>query len=259
MRCVSGSMTLPRMSAAARAPASRGRRKWWLALCVLLAVVCAPLHHAASDDRPRLIVYLHTSIRARALESALEAEMPGIDVVVVGRYRDFERELADAPDAAMAVQPVLEARQLTRALLGLRAGEDTEPYVLMSSGAAVDLASLSGLTIGAVDLLSRQRTAEFVARLLNLQQSPQLAYVIKTDDLLSLLQFESAKAVLLSEAEATRLRGMSKLDLRVTPLPTRVGLVAVTFLSERGRNVVRPSILALSLETRRKLGVDAWR
>ncbi|MGC4087878.1 MAG: hypothetical protein QM756_08275 [Polyangiaceae bacterium] len=55
------------------------------------------------------------------------------------------------------------------------------------------------------------------------------------------------------------MKGLSKLDLRLLQLPTRVGLPAISLRSDVGRRVVRASIEALDLDTKRKLGVDSWR
>jgi hypothetical protein len=212
-----------------------------------------------AQDRPRLVVYLHMNIRARALEGALQHELPGVDVMVVSRHRDFTRELAQHPDAALAVQSVLRDQGWTSELTGLRAGQDTEPYVLLSIGAGVDVAHPAALVIGAVDLLGRERTGAFVSGLLGSSAPVSVKYVVKTEDLLALLQFQSVGAVMLSELEATRMKRISKLDLRTTPLGPRVGLPAVVFTTDRGRSVIKPGVRALTAETLAKLGVDGWR
>jgi hypothetical protein len=136
---------------------------------------------------------------------------------------------------------------------------DTEAYVLLSIGATLEKERFQSLVVGAVDLLGRERTAKLVANLLGVGSPPEIKYVIKSEDLLPLLQFGSAGAVLLSEQEAAHIKSLSKLDLRVTPLSGRLGLPAVSFRSDAGRRLVRPSIEALDMEMRRKLGVDAWR
>jgi hypothetical protein len=225
-----------------------------LALFALL-LVAVP---ASSQLRPKLVAYLQVSVKSRALESALAKQMPSVDVVVCSRYRDFEREIAQAPDAVLTLQPVLQAHGLAVDLRGTRAGSDSEPYVLLSIGGTHDKSRFAKLSIGAVDLLGRERTAEFVASLLGLKTAPPIKYVIKSEDLLPLLQFNSAEAVLLSEPEAMRIKSLSKLDLRITPLPTRVGLAAVSFRTDVGRRLIRRSVETLDLETRRRLGVEAW-
>lgn len=238
---------------------TRRRRAWalaWALLVLSLLVVAAPL---AADDPPRLVVYLHTPIRARALESALQHELPGVDVLVVSRHRDFARELTQSPDAALALEPVLREQGWRCELSGTRGGDDTEPYVLLSIGSGVDAARSSELVLGAVDLMGRERTAAFVAGLLEASVVPSIKYVIKTEDLLPLLQFRSVEAVVLSDYEANRIKRISKLDLRVTPLAKRVGLAGVVFTTPRGRSLIKPGIQALTPETLSKLGVEAWR
>jgi hypothetical protein len=235
-------------------------RSWflvWAGLGVLIALFSA--RELPAEDRPRLVVYLHTTIRARALESALQHELPAVDVLVVSRHRDFARELAQRPDAALALQPVLRDQGWNSELAGTRGGEETEPYVLLSIGAGVDAARSAELVLGAVDLMGRERTGAFVAGLLDSAVVPSIKYVIKTEDLLPLLQFRSVDAVVLSDHEANRIKRISKLDLRITPLSKRVGLAAVVFTTPRGRTVIKPAIQALAPDTLFKLGVEAWR
>lgn len=205
------------------------------------------------------MVYLQTSIRSRALESALEIQMPTVDVIVVGRYRDFARGLAERPDAAIALEPVLKAQGVNYQLRGTRGGQDTEAYVLLSTGAPIAGEQRASLVLGAVDLLGRERMGAFVQALLGTDRIPDIKYVLKSEDLLSLLQFKSVDAVVLSADEAQRIRAVSKLALTTTPLETRVGLVAAAFETDAGRRLIRPIILGLDVESKRRLGVDAWR
>lgn len=205
------------------------------------------------------MVYLQTSIRSRALESALEIQMPTVDVIVVGRYRDFARGLAERPDAAIALEPVLKAQGVNYQLRGTRGGQDTEAYVLLSTGAPIAKEQRATIVLGAVDLLGRERMGAFVQALLATDRIPDIKYVLKSEDLLSLLQFKSVDAVVLSADEAQRIRAVSKLALTTTPLETRVGLVAAAFETDAGRRLIRPIILGLDIESKRRLGVDAWR
>src|SRR5262249_14778862 len=85
------------------APSKKRVFLWGLALLAACLVAIT----AASQDRPRLIVYLQTQVRARALEAMLARQMPSVDVIVCGRYRDFTRELESSPEAALALPPVL--------------------------------------------------------------------------------------------------------------------------------------------------------
>ena len=114
-------------------PALSAKRRWFLWSLAALAAFLVAIS-AASQDRPRLIVYLQTQVRARALETMLARQMPMVDIIVCGRYRDFTRELATNPEAALALPPVLRAHGLTLDLKAVRAGQETEAYVLLSIG-----------------------------------------------------------------------------------------------------------------------------
>lgn len=236
----------------------RQRSRRWLIGSSLVATLCFPIS-ALSQSRPRLVVYLRTQVKSRTLEALLAQRMPDVEVVVCARYRDFIHELGRAPDAALALTPVLSAHGMALDLKGRRGGRESETYVLLSVGALIDQARYPSLVIGAVDLLGRDKTADFVTSLLGIENPQEIKYVTKPEDLLALLQFQAADAVLLAEQDAARLGGSSKLDLRSTPLPTRVGLPAVAFRSDVGRRVIGHLILALDPEINGKLGVDAWR
>jgi len=235
------------------------RRRFWGAALLAAGALLLSAMVAFSQDRPRLIVYLHTEVKSRALEALLARQMPGTDVIVCGRYRDFTRELSTSADAALALDPVLQANALSSDLKGLRGGRDTEPYVLLSIGGNIDAGRFSTIVLGTVDLLGREGTTDFVATLLGRDSAPEIKFVIKSEDLLPLLQFQSADAVLLPEREAIRTKSLSKLDLQITPLATRVGLPAVAFRSDAGRRLIRPLVLGLDAEANAKLGVDTWR
>lgn len=238
---------------------ARLRLAAWAGAALALALALLISSTLLAGDRPRLLVYLHTSIRSRALESALQQELPAVEVLVVSRHRDFTRELLARPDAALAAAPVLNDQGWAGELHGTRVGQESEPYVLLSIGASIDPKQLGQMVIGAVDLLGRERTGAFLAGLLGVQVAPSIKYVVKTEDLLALLQFQAVNAVVLSERDAEQIKSVSKLELRATPLPTRVGLPGVVFATERGRQMIKPGLQALNIETMRKLGVDAWR
>ncbi|HMI83153.1 MAG TPA: hypothetical protein VK550_03615, partial [Polyangiaceae bacterium] len=128
------------------------RRRFWLSALMVAGALLLCAVVAFSQDRPRLIVYLHTEVKPRALEALLARQMPGTDVIVCGRYRDFTRELSTSADAALALDPVLQANALNTDLKGLRGGRDSEPYVLLSIGGNIDAARFSTIVLGTVDL-----------------------------------------------------------------------------------------------------------
>jgi hypothetical protein len=220
---------------------------------------CAAREARGQDVKPQLYAYLFTDQKSAMLEKELQEKLPGLTVTVFGRFRDFEDAMATRPpDAVVALSPLLAIQGTPIVLQGQRDGNDWEPYVLVSPGSPVS-GSLSGKVIGVVDLLGRAATQEFVAKLLKTPDI-KLKRVTKTEDLLPLLQFSAADAVLVPATAVKSMTDRSRLDLRVRSLPdARVGLPAVGVVNERFRDLVTKQIQALDGESNRAVGVDRWR
>jgi hypothetical protein len=212
----------------------------------------------AQDARPTLYVYLHRDIKSASLEKSLRDQLPALAVTAFGRFRDFDEAVgARRPDAVLALQPLLASYNVPVLLQGRRAGQDWEPYVLLAR--EVLDGPIKGKLIGVVDLLGREGTQDFVSKLLGTADI-KLKRVTKMEDLLPLLQFAAADAVLIAAAEVKSLSERSRLTLRVRDLPdARVGLPAVGIFNTRVQGLVLQQIRQLEAETSRSLGVEQWR
>jgi hypothetical protein len=141
---------------------------------------------------------------------------------------------------------------------GLHQNNDREPYVLLSGGASLE-GSLSGKTIGVVDLLGRTGTQDFVGHLLK-TPDVKLNLVTKMEDLLSLLQFFAAEGVLVPAVAVDRLKERSRLPLRVRTLTDAlVGLPAAGLINASARRLLVSQFQALAAPANRMLGVDHWK
>lgn len=205
-----------------------------------------------------LYVYAVTPLRARALEQKIEESMPGVDVTVFGKLSDFKAALeANPPSAALSPKPVLASLNRPADLQGMRAGSDAEQYLLISTK-ALPRDMLSSLRYGIVDLVERRALPKFVAGLLGVSAPPEVQRVTKIEDLLPLLQFQTADAVLLPERLRYEFESKSKMQFTILSLSTaKVGLVAVTFLSER--HALENAIRKLPRHVLADLGVDEWK
>lgn len=220
------------------------------------AVALSPIVGAAG--KPRLHVFANTDVRAQAFEKEMEGHMPGVDVTVFGRIRGFQRAASDRPEAVLALKPVLESLGLEVDLQGHRDGKPTEQYVLLSNAKSVSPSDLGGdRKLGVVDIMGRRRMPAFVSSVLSVE-TPRLAYVTHERDLLSLLRFGAATAVLTSKRWADLLKGTSQMDLRTTPLATEVGLPAISYSSPSASNAIEPALKSSS-SINGKLGVNQWR
>ncbi|WP_437308743.1 hypothetical protein [Sorangium sp. So ce388] len=237
----------------ARAPAALVAAALLLGCCLLL--ISPP---TTAGPQATLYVYAVTPLRARALEQKIEESMPGVDVTVFGKLSDFKTAIeASPPNAALSPTPVLASLNRAPDLQGVRAGSDVEQYLLVSTR-SLTKDMLSSLRYGMVDLVERRALPKFVAGLLGVTAAPDVQRVTKVEDLLQLLQFQTADAVLLPERFRSDFESKSKMSFTILSLPTaRVGHVAVTFLSDR--QPVENAIRKLPKAVLADLGVDEWK
>jgi hypothetical protein len=203
---------------------------------------------------PKLLVFAHVAIKQRAFQTLLQEALPGLSVTTVGRVADFDRALADGPDAVLAMPIVLQAHGLSPKLHGQRGGSPDEKYCLV--GADVPPSPGSVRTVGALDLVGREGTNAFVHGLLG--SEPKVERVTKVEDLLPLLQMQRADAVLLPARLLAELRSTSSLSLASRELATKVGIVAVASVGDGGAQAVA-DVGKLSGDAAKALGVESWK
>jgi hypothetical protein len=213
----------------------------------------------AAADRPTLYVFLHTDAKPTVLERTLQYKLPEIAVTVFGRFRDFEEALAaKPPDAVLALEPLLASRNLKAALNGVSNGDRSQRFVLLSAGAPLQ-GALGERTIGVVDLLGRKDTQTFVAKLLKAQHV-RIKLVTRLEDLLSLLQFSAADAILVPASMVKPFSERSRLSLHVHDLPdASVGRASVAVLSPEPRALITRAIQRLDTMTNQMMDLDGWR
>jgi hypothetical protein len=222
------------------------------ASAALVVGVGAPRTVRADGGR-RLHAFVPTGMGVLSFQKLLARAMPGTQVVVFGRHRDFETGLAEGPDGVLTLEPILRAKQLRPAVVGNNPSGSTEPYALISVGRAVEPATVA--SVGAVDILGRQGMKEFVASLLG--ASPKIEPVTKVEDLLPLLQLASVDAVLAPERLVRSLQAKSKLDLRATRAPGAVGLPALSIMTAAGA-VLAQDVKRLDPQVSEEMGVTRW-
>ena len=229
-----------------------------LACVFLVSALASPAY--AQSEKPTIFVYLPTDIRPNAFQKMLEDSAPNVDVTVFGRIRDFQKNLKKSPpDAVLAAHPVIEDMSLPIGMQGKAKGATDEQYVLVSVGQEVDLAK-PDLVIGTVDLLGRKKMDGFVNKLIGRSEKTKLKRVTKREDLLSLLQFKVADAILLRESSLEAFKGKSKLDLKFKRIEgARVGLPAVGFLPDARRKDIETAVTKFTGELNSIIGVNEWR
>ena len=192
----------------------------------------------------------------------LNSAIPGVNITVFGRVKDFQKNIKkQPPDAILSYRPVIDNEQgISIGLQGTNKGSQDESYVLISVGQNVELKADQQLTIGVVDLLGRKKMPNFVSKLVQATQKPKIKRVSKPEDLLSLLQFKVADAVLVPENDVKAFKAKSKLDLQVTPVSgARVGLPALGFLSDTNKKMIQTAVKKLQGKVQDIMRVNSWR
>ena len=218
---------------------------------VLGAVMLAT--RQARAEGPKLLVFVQTAVKQRALQAMLQGALPGLTVSTVGRVADFDRGLQEGQDAVLTLPIVLQAHNITPQVRGHRGGATDERYSLVGADAPPVAAAVK--TVGALDLLGRDATNAFVQGLVG--NHVKVERVTKVEDLLPLLQMQRADAVLLPSRMFGELKASSSLNLAQAELPQGVGLPAVASVGAAGGPAV-DAVRKLGGDVASVLGVDGW-
>ena len=222
------------------------------------AAAATPAAAPAGGGHPTVYVLLQIDAKLGDVEKMLSDHLPGLTVKMFATYRDFDSASATGnPDAVLVIPPVLDARGKKASLQGTREGKDTEPYVLVSIDKPLE-GPLAGKTIGMVDLLGRDGSQAFVAQVTK-DKDFKVKRVAKVEDLVPLLEFSAAQALLVPSSMMTSLAKHTRLALKTRELPDgHVGLPAVAILNPAAKDAVVKAFNGLDPATKAVLGVDAW-
>lgn len=208
-----------------------------------------------------MYVYLHSTLKAKSLEELVSQALPGSEVTVFSRVKDLEDAMQAKPPGALLSYPPVHAKfQLTPALRGLAKQKDWEPYVSMSVGKALAKADLVGKTIGVLDTLGRKETTDHVTSILGGMSDFKLKRVIKLEDMLPLLQFGAAEALILPASAATEIRSRSQQELAVSEIEgARAELPAVAAPGGNMVPALKDRFVGMDSKVKAALGVESWR
>jgi hypothetical protein len=213
---------------------------------------------AAAD---KLYVFFVTTARPMTVQETIQQKTPGTEVLVFRRYIDFEERLAlDSPDVVIA-QPRL-IRQLPSyriRLQGVRNGKTEEPYVLVSEGSALSPSAMTPETVvGVIDFLGRGGMKTLLGTIFSPVPTPQR--VSHIEDLLPLITYNMAQAVMLFEKDVPYVRQKSKMNLVITPLPNaREQILAVAVRNSSRSSGVVEKLKKIDPAALQIMGVDAWK
>lgn len=223
-------------------------------------IVCILMCFSQAGYSETLYVFYPTTMRSQVMEKKLDKACQGVQVTVFGRYKDFKAKVGmDSPDAILTKNPLI--KQLGGYSVqrkGVRKGSVSEPYVLLSTDKKVDPGNIAGVSIGVFDILGRKGMKKFVSSYF--KGTPRLKRVSKMEDMLQLLTFNMAEAVLIPEIYVKYFREISKLNFAVTPVKKmNIGIIALGVKQGKSAPLTLKGIAGMDNKTKALLEVDNWK
>jgi len=189
-----------------------------------------------------LYVYYPSTVKSNIVQMGVQGVSEDVTVVVFGKYRDFvTKTVVDTPDAVMVRGESLKGLTgYTVVSNATRDGSRQEKYVLLSIDEPVELSTITAETvIGVVDFNRRNEMITFVTGLLGIE--PSVKNVTKVEDLLPLLSFGMAQAVIITESDIPYFNSVSNLNLITTPIPSsfEIAVIATSGLVLNAENIAK--------------------
>lgn len=222
----------------------------------LLAIILAL---ASGIEAAKVYVFYPSMARPNVVQSALAAKASGHEVTVFGRLADFTAMMTTAPpDVILVPKPLAELFGEFKVFLkGAVGGAPTGDALLLSTGAPVDVSKAGTLNLGVVGILDRKQMGGFVGGVVG--GAPKLKIVTKIEDLLPLLQFKSADAVLVGKDQVEDLKSKSAAQIIATPVPGgKWGYVVAAAANDASAKAIEPVLKSLGGSEKKMLGVDGW-
>ena len=227
---------------------------------IAIILIVLLLHTNVAIGAEILYVFFPSVMSATSIQKKLSKAWTGIEIMVFGRFRDFEDRVSkDVPDAVLAKLPVIERiGGYAIALRGSRGESTEESYVFLTLDKQNDVNHLSGKSVGVIDILGRKGMNMFVGKFLN--PAPKLRRVSKVDDLLQMLTFKIVAGILTPNIYVSYYKKISNLDFVITPMPNmKTGILALGV--KQGKEA--PLILAALGDSEKQymelLEVEQWK
>ena len=204
--------------------------------------------------RPALLIYWPDK-PYRELQRFLGSDLSGIEVTVTQELNTFKQGLRQHPDAVMADPRVLLHQGLPPQLIATQSSADD--YLIASFHQPIALDTLPSITIGIVNELGRRRTSVLAYRIIG-HRTTTFRQVKKSEDLLSLLQFSIAQAVIVRKTEFDWLQNRTRQKLHTTALPPQEAKLGVALLETEQSPRVALALESMQEKAKRALGVQFW-
>lgn len=229
------------------------RTKFLLVLLVFLV--------SNSFSQDKVYVFYPSVARPQSVQDKIQNGVQGIVVTVFGRYNDFTAKMELEPAQMIITKPALiqQFSGYEVKMSGARSGQTSESYVLLSINGGVDLTTVTSETVvGTIDILGRSGMNDFAKQFFT--AIPKLKRVTKVEDLLPLLTFNMAAAILIQEPAIQYFMSTSNLNFAITKLPeSKDGIVALAVKSGGSADKIAAVLKSADKELCSFFEVDLWK
>lgn len=204
----------------------------------------------------KIYVFYPSMAKPNVVQAALQAKLTGHEVTVFGRLADFTTMIGQTPpDVILAPKALADQFPAYKPFLrGATKGGASEEAILISTKPVV-LGSLASVNLGVVGVLERPAMNGYVQGVVG--SVPKLKIVTKVEDLLPLLTFGSADAILVGAGQVDDIKGRSQASLQSTPVES--GKIPLVVAAAKGdASKVESALKTLGATEKKMLGVDAW-
>lgn len=183
----------------------------------------------SASSAEKLYIFFPTTVHAKVVEQKMAQLCSGVEVRVFETYSQLTEKIrVTPPDAIIAKTACFsQLTEFSIVLQAMRDGTPQERYLLLAPEKQLEPSRINTQTkIGILDFLGRTGMTNYAKQFF--ADPPTLIRVIKIEDLLPLLRFNMAQALVVSKIHADFLIKESNLTLVATPLPdTKSGIAAL--------------------------------
>ncbi|MGM0460916.1 MAG: hypothetical protein ACQEQ4_00670 [Fibrobacterota bacterium] len=207
--------------------------------CVFALFVCAVGFLYTLGAEQLYIYYPSPEVRPGVVQQTVQEVVNDVDITVFGVYRDFAMKVEeDRPRTVLGPRETVQTLSHLGYQVALRACENNDTaseYVLLSLEQAFSKEDMDSTTvIGVVDIMERTDMKDYVFDLLRTEV--RVNHVTKMEDLLPLLIFNMADAILIPRTRKAYFDRVSNQEYYITPLGKKPGIAQLAAINGYGKS-----------------------
>lgn len=206
------------------------------------------------------IYYPSATVRPQVIQKKLMEHATTEEIMVFGRYKDFKALVQqDPPDIIFTIPELLSQFPAYKQYhCGFRNGSCTEEYVIISVGKKIPSDSMSSAIVGTVDFLGKKGMGRLISSLF--RKPPKIKRVIKIEDLIPLLTFNMARAILIPRRHVSYFKETSKMEfIENTHSRIQIGIIACASRNKSFTDEERKLFHKVSRQLTVLLDIEGWR